>query len=119
LKEGFVDLPAGPGPGQPMIRFRMDELGISHPILAFTTRPKPTWIYNPDYHQPTNVATGGVGPGLPAPGVGTPMPGGVPGAVPGAAPIDPNNPEYFPATQYWFGVQFVWRETPLLVRLEN
>jgi type IV pilus assembly protein PilM len=120
LKDGFVDVPLGPG--QPPARFSMKELGIGYAILAYSSRPRKHYFPNPNYTPPVNTGVGGV------PGVGglagtagaMPIPGagGIPGA-PGTMPIDPNNPEYFETTRYDFAIQFVWQEKPLKVRLEE
>jgi type IV pilus assembly protein PilM len=129
LKEGFVDVPMGPG--QPPGRFTMKELGIGYAILAYSTRPAPVPVENPNF-VPTTTTQGGGLPGAlgGAPGVGMPgavmpgavMPGtamlpGAPGADPNAAAYDPENPPYFKVNRYDFAIQFVWQEKPLNVRL--
>lgn len=129
LKDGEIDLPLGPG--KPMARFKMKDLGIGYAILAYSGKPKPHYVQNPNWTPPTAGTGTGVpgigGPGLPAPGLasaplpgaaGLTGPGGLPGA-PGAVAQDPNNPEYFQVTKYEFAVQFVWQEKPLLVRLQK
>jgi type IV pilus assembly protein PilM len=120
LKEGFVDVPKGPG--QPPERFTMKELGIGYAILAHSARPRKELIPNPNYVMPT--LTPGAVPGT-APGLGGAIPGAMP--VPGAmvgengVPIqeDPNNPTAFPVIRYEFVVQFVWQENPLVVRIDK
>src|SRR5262249_30765824 len=124
LKEGVVSVPLGPG--LPMAQFTMKELGIEYAILAFSP-PRKTWyIPNPNYVQPVGGSVGGSGVGLAGPGApgglgalggATPAGGGIPGAGGATPQIDPNNPEAFPVQRYDFGVQFVWREQPLNVRL--
>jgi type IV pilus assembly protein PilM len=120
LKEGFVEVPDGPG--KPAQRYTMKELGIGYAILAHSPIPRPVDIPNPNYVPPVG-GVGGVGGegglgGLGGPGGigGGPM-GGVPGA--GLAPIDPDNPPSFRVTCYDFAVQFVWQEKPLNVRIEE
>jgi type IV pilus assembly protein PilM len=116
LDEGFVDVPMGPG--QPNARFTMKELGIGYPILAFSSKPQPALIPNPNFMPVTNSA-GGAMPGAPMPG-GAPAAGGLPGMAggdPNAPRIDPNNPDFFKVLKYDFAIQFVWQEKPLLVRL--
>jgi len=119
LKDGIVEVPAGPG--QPPTKWTMKELGIGYAILAYSPRPRPVEIPNPNYAGPAPGAGGGEGamPGLGGLG-GAPMPGvgGIPG-VPGAAPIDPNNPPTFRVNFYDFAVQFVWQEKPINVRNEE
>src|SRR5436190_3219007 len=75
LKEGFVDVPMGPG--QRPERFTMKELGIGYAILAHSPRSRPRWLPNPNYTPPTAGANGAPGLGaMPAAGRGTtPMPG--------------------------------------------
>lgn len=120
LKNGFVDVPGGPG--QPPERCSMKELGIGFAILPYTPRPRPIDIPNPNYAGPPPGTGGGEGamPGLGGIGGAAAMPGagGIPGAA-GAAPIDPNNPPFFRVTLYDFAVQFVWQEKPLNVRREE
>jgi type IV pilus assembly protein PilM len=123
LEYGFVDVPGGPG--KPMQRFTMKELGIGFPILAYNPRPVRTQIGNPNFVQPGGAA--GTGPG----GMPATMPGGFGGAAggfggtvsptgdPSAFVFDPKNPPYFEVTRYDFVVQFVWQEKPLNVRLEE
>ncbi|MCI0360766.1 MAG: type IV pilus assembly protein PilM [Planctomycetaceae bacterium] len=116
LENGFVDLPMGPG--QPLQRFSMKELGISYAILA---RDPPIIdkfpIQNPNYTPPAGAANGGAfGDG------GVAVPGSIqPGAVQPGAQIkeDPDNPPFYFVRRYDFIVQFVWVETPLTIRLEN
>jgi type IV pilus assembly protein PilM len=117
LKEGFVDVPLGPG--QPPARFSMKELGIGYAILAYSSIPRTHQFPNPNYTPPTNDPTGALGLGGVTGGASgaTPVPGVA--GVPGAAPIDPNNPPYFTTTRYDFAIQFVWQEKPLKVRLEE
>jgi type IV pilus assembly protein PilM len=121
LKEAVVNVPGGPG--QPPVPFTMKELGIGYAILAFSPRPRPMEIPNPNYAgtapgaaggegAPMPVGLGGLGGGMPTPGVG-----GIPGAA-GAIPVDASgNPAFFKVTRYDFAVQFVWQEKPLNVRL--
>jgi type IV pilus assembly protein PilM len=124
LKEAVVNVPAGPG--QPPTPFTMKELGIGYAILAYSPRPRPWDIPNPNY---AGTAAGSVG------GEGAPMPtglgglgggmgaqggiGGIPGAS-GAPLVDANgNPAIFKVNRYDFAVQFVWQEKPLNVRLAD
>jgi type IV pilus assembly protein PilM len=122
LKDGVVNLPAGPG--QPPMQFTMKELGIEYAILAYSPRPREYHVPNPNYSGPAPGTVGGEGAPMPgglgglAGGLGAPAFGGIPGA-PGAAPIDPDNPPFFKINKYDFAVQFVWREKPLNVRLEE
>jgi type IV pilus assembly protein PilM len=117
LKDGEVDVPLGPG--QPMGRFKMKELGIGYAILADSKRIRPVPIHNPNYAPPVGGAgtmpgTAGLG------GFGVAPVAGVPPALgtdPSAPKPDPDNPEFFPAMVYEFAVQFVWEEKPLNVRL--
>jgi len=122
LKEGFVDVPLGPG--QPMARFSFKDLGIGYAILAYSPPRKKVWIPNPNYVPPAGGSVGGGiglsgpgGPGIGALGSAMPAAGGIPGAGATTA-ADPNNPEAFEVTRYDFGVQFVWQERPLADRLK-
>jgi type IV pilus assembly protein PilM len=120
LKEGYIDLPLGPG--QPMHRFSMKDLGIGYAILAYSPRPRPVWIENPNYVPPTGTSGGaGLGetpmaPAFPMGTAGAAPPGGV--ADPNAK-IDPDNPPAFQVYRYDFAVQFVWQEKPLNIRLQE
>jgi type IV pilus assembly protein PilM len=118
LKEGYIDLPLGPG--QPMYRFSMKDLGIGYAILAYSPRPRPVMIENPNYVPPSNASGGaGVGEtpmGFPMATAGAVLPGGV--ADPNAK-TDPDNPPAFHVIRYDFAVQFVWQEKPLNVRLQE
>jgi type IV pilus assembly protein PilM len=119
LKEGVVDVPLGPG--QPMGRFKMSELGIGYAILAHSTRPRQVWIGNPNFQPPTGPNAGAAGLG--AAGLGTAPAPGILGLGGGDSNVvrqmDPNNPEAFQVNRYDFAVQFVWQEKPLNVRLEE
>jgi type IV pilus assembly protein PilM len=124
LEHGFVEVPLGPG--MPMERFSMKELGIGFAILAHSPKMTPYQIYNPNYLPPAQGTTGAGFPGaaaFPGSGPGTfPGTGTIPGATatsPGSPVADPDNPEYFPVMRYDFAVQFVWQEKPLSVRLEE
>ena len=121
LKEGYIDLPLGPG--QPMRRFSMKDLGIGYAILAYSPRPRPVWIENPNFVPPTS-ASGGAGVGetpMTPMGFATGTAGGVlPGGVADPnAKIDPDNPPAFQVYRYDFAVQFVWQEKPLNIRLQE
>src|SRR5205823_13500223 len=68
------------GPGQPMARFSMKDLGIGFAILAYSP-PKKQWgIQNPNYAPPVGGAgiglSGPGGPGLGALGGAMPAGGG-------------------------------------------
>ncbi len=116
LENGWVDLPLGPG--LPMQRFQMKELGIGYAIVVSDSRLYKVDIPNPNYTPPA-VAPGSFG--------GSPTgPMGFGGASSGAtataaAPVeeDPNNPQFYSVQRYDFVVQFCWIETPMNVRLEN
>ena len=127
LEHGFVDVPRGPG--QPIDRFTMKELGIGFAILAYNPRLKPMPIAESEL--PTSCRWSGDRRGRvywSAGGFGAP--GGVRCAwrrfgrrARGAgrsprAKIDPDNPPYFMVQRYDFAVQFAWQEKPLNVRLE-
>jgi type IV pilus assembly protein PilM len=117
LEHGFVDVPLGPG--QPIERFSMKELGIGFAILAHNPRPTPRFIENPNFVMPTGAVAGaapGVFGGAPGTFGGTAPPGGDSGTVP---KIDPDNPPAFKVDRYDFAIQFVWQEKPLNVRLEE
>jgi type IV pilus assembly protein PilM len=123
LKNGFVDLPLGPG--QRTERFSMKELGIDYPILAIFNRPVKTQLPNPGYVPPAVPGTttpgtpGGFGTATAAPA--TPLGvGGVP-PMPGDPNFknDPENPVWFDVYRCDFLIQFVWKETPLNLRLQE
>ncbi len=116
LKEGFVEVPDGPG--KPAQRYTMKELGIGYAILAHSPKPRPVDIPNPNYVPPVG-GVGGVGGEGGLGGLGG-IGGGPMGGVPGAGvAIDPDNPPTFRVTCYDFAVQFVWHEKPLNLRLEE
>jgi type IV pilus assembly protein PilM len=121
LKDGFVLVPVGPG--RPPERFTMKELGIGYAILAYSSRPRPHEFQNPNYTPPANTGIGAPGAGgLGGAGLGggygaTPAAGA--SGIPGTEPIDPNNPPYFRTSRYDFAIQFVWKEMPIKLRLEE
>jgi type IV pilus assembly protein PilM len=121
LENGFVEVPGGPG--QPLQRFTMKELGIGFPIQAYNPPIQKIPLANPNFVSPAKAAagsaTGGLGGtaggfGGAAGGFGAPVNPNDPTAV----PFDPENPPYFEVTRYDFVIQFVWQEKPLNVRLE-
>lgn len=107
LERGSIDLPLGPG--QPVQRFAMKDLGIGYAILAFNPPPVAMPIPNPNYVALTTSPTAG--------GFGGPTPN--PAANAAGAAADPENKEYFSVKQYKFMVQFVWQEKPMKIRLEE
>ncbi len=119
LEHGSVTVPQGPG--LPVRRFTMKELGIGYVILAVNPPLKEVPIPNPNYVQPLDPAAAG--------GFGAPAGGGF-GALPAAPPMPPNggpapakdpadNLPYFKVKVYEFVVQFVWQEKPMALRLEE
>jgi type IV pilus assembly protein PilM len=99
LEHGTVDLPSGPG--GPVVRFTLKELGIGYAILAKDIPINKTFqLENPNYAGP--------------------MAGGI-GEQPGAAlaPVDPKNPPTFTVPKCEFIVQFCWQEKPLTKRLAD
>ncbi len=132
LEDGFVMLPGGPG--QPLVRFTMKELGIQYPTLV---KDSPL---NRDYRVPNPNATpvaggagaagnfggaagnfggaagnfGGAEGSFGAVGGGAPQP-----AKPDENPDATDEPVDFPAPRYEFVVQFCWQETRLSVRLKR
>jgi type IV pilus assembly protein PilM len=112
LETGSVDLPLGPG--LPLERFQMKELGIGYAIVVTDSRFYKVDIPNPNYTPP--AASAGTFGGS------SPMGFGGPAARSTAAtPVeeDPNNPQFYSVQRYDFTVQFCWIETPMNVRLEN
>jgi type IV pilus assembly protein PilM len=116
LEHGWVDLPLGPG--LPLQRFKMKELGIGYAIEVNPSRPYSVNIPNPNYTPPITAPGSGSFGSAPGPmGFNSGTQTGIPGAKP--AEVDPNNPEFYTVQRYDFVVQFTWVETPLNVRLEN
>lgn len=108
LKSKPIELPAETAlPGEPERTeiFTPEELGIGYvtlinnPILRDVQIPNPNAIAAPEKSK---------GSGFP--GVGEKKK---------EEKADPENPEFFPAKQYDFIVQFVWQEKPLQERLEE
>ena len=112
LETGFVDVPLGPG--KPVQRFSMKEIGIGYAILAINPPLVTHHIQNPYFVLPTGAVPGATqGFGAPT----TPMPPTVPGAQPPV--VDPDNREWFTVQRFDFVVQFVWQEKPMNVRLDE
>jgi len=127
--EDKIELPSGPG--QPLKKFSMQELGIGYAILA--REPPIDWNYrvpNPLYEGPQRETGTGV-PGQPG-GFGdmeeTPMPGADGDGSATTADTsasaekkpdeDPDNPPFYIAPRFDFVVQFCWQEQHLTERLK-
>ena len=114
LMEGGVELPVGNGK---TVEFSMEELGISHVLLAFDGGLKLEKVRNPNYELPTFEDID--------PEMLQQMQEGIPGVTTKAATSaedlkkdEPKEKEFIPVRTNRFKVQFVWRPRRLTERLE-
>ncbi len=126
LREQKIALPMGPG--QPLVEFTMEELGVGYTLVAVEGKIDFfNEIPNPFYEGRAGASGSMYGEGMMSEGGPPGVPGfGVPPQAtprkPGAAEPEteePPEPMAFEAPKYTFVIQFCWQEVQLAERLRR